>query len=83
MLILIYNITIFSKTEVKKLIGLIQMICIEDVITKGIKTTGNTLTLKEKLEVVKTTSFKTFGKIFITELLGRIFLLTLSLAYLN
>ena len=68
MLILIYNITIFSKTEVKKLIGLIQMICIEDVITKGIKTTGNTLTLKEKLEVVKTTSFKTFGKIFITEL---------------
>ena len=44
------------------------MICIEDVITKGIKTTGNTLTLKEKLEVVKTTSFKTFGKIFITEL---------------
>ena len=68
MLILIYNTTIFSKTEVKKLIGLIQMICIEDVITKGIKTTGNTLTLKEKLEVVKTTSFKTFGKIFITEL---------------
>ena len=68
MLILIYNITIFSKTEVKKLIGLIQMICIEDVITNGIKTTGNTLTLKEKLEVVKTTSFKTFGKIFITEL---------------
>ena len=68
MLILIYNITIFSKTEVKKLIGLIQMICIEDVITKGIKTRGNTLTLKEKLEVVKTTSFKTFGKIFITEL---------------
>ena len=59
------------------------MICIEDVITKGIKTTGNTLTLKEKLEVVKTTSFKTFGKIFITELQGRIFLLTLSLAYLN
>lgn len=68
MLILIYNTTNFSKTEVKKLIGLIQMICIEDVITKGIKTTGNTLTLKEKLEVVKTTSFKTFGKIFITEL---------------
>ena len=68
MLILIYNTTIFSKTEVKKLIGLIQMICIEDFITKGIKTRGNTLTLKEKFEVVKTTSFKTFGKIFITEL---------------
>ena len=68
MLILIYNTTNFSKTEVKKLIGLIQMICIEDVITKGIKRGGDTLTLKEKLEVVKTTSFKTFGKIFITEL---------------
>ena len=68
MLILIYNTTIFSKTEVKKLIGLIQMICIEDVITKGIKGGGDTLTLKEKLEVVETTSFKTFGKIFITEL---------------
>ena len=44
------------------------MICIEDVITKGIKGGGDTLTLKEKLEVVETTSFKTFGKIFITEL---------------
>ena len=67
-IILIYNTTIFSKTEVKKLTGLIQMICIEDVITKGIKGGGDTLTLKKKLEVVKTTSFKTFGKTFITEL---------------